>query len=113
MLALDTGARRGEITGLIWEDIDLNTGIANINKTTQYVSGYGTFEKRPKTETSNRTICITATISLLIQGGVQPQIISKRAGHSSVGVTHQIYSHFFDEEFKDAASKMDDFLNVV
>lgn len=34
MLALDTGARRGEITGLTWEDIDLNTGIANINKTT-------------------------------------------------------------------------------
>lgn len=36
MLALDSGARRGEITGLTWEDIDFKKSTININKTTQY-----------------------------------------------------------------------------
>ena len=52
------------------------------------------------------------SISLQISSGIQAQIISKRAGHSSVGITHSIYSHFFDNEFQEVASKMDSFLNV-
>lgn len=51
------------------------------------------------------------SISLQISSGIQAQIISKRAGHSSVTVTHNTYSHFFDNEFKDVANKMDDFLH--
>lgn len=52
------------------------------------------------------------SISLLISSGIQAQIISRRAGHSNVTVTHSIYSHFFDSEFKDVANKMDVFLQV-
>ena len=52
------------------------------------------------------------SISLQISKGIQVQVISKRAGHSSVGITHQIYSHFFDEEFKEVASVMDSILSV-
>lgn len=51
-------------------------------------------------------------VSLLISCGVQAQIISRRAGHSNVTVTHSIYSHFFDDEFKDVANKMDAFLQA-
>lgn len=52
------------------------------------------------------------SISLLINSGIQTQIISKRAGHSNISITHNIYSHFFDDEFKDVANKMDTFLNI-
>ena len=180
MLALDSGCRRGELTGLTWNDIDFAKGTININKTTQYVSGYGSFEKGTKTDTSNRIVYITPTtlqilkkykleqdkqrlllgdkwgnskrvftteygedmypntpykilkhiikaynlkditfhglrhtsISLQISSGIQTQIISKRAGHSNVAITHSIYSHFFDNGFKEVAEKIDNFLQA-
>ena len=167
MLALDSGCRRGELTGLNWNDVDFEKSAITINKATQYVAGVGTFEKSTKTETSNRTVYITQTtlhilkqyraeqnknklllgskwkgservfttddgedmhpnrpykilkqiinkyglkdisfhalrhtsISLLITSGIQAQIISKRAGHSNVAITHSVYSHFFDSGF--------------
>lgn len=180
LLALDSGCRRGELTGLTWDDVDLEKGTININKATQYVAGYGTFEKNTKTDNSNRVIYITPTtveilkkyrveqnkkrmllgskwegskrvfttetggdmhpdrpykilksiikkyklkditfhglrhtsVSLQIASGIQIQIISKRAGHSTVSTTHNIYSHFFDNEFKEVANKMDNILSV-
>lgn len=180
MLALDSGARRGEITGLTWEDIDFNKSTININKTTQYLKEYGIFEKDTKTATSNRTIYISKTtldllkryqtqqlerkmhlgnkwqnsnrvftteygadmhpdtpsqileriikkhnlkritfhglrhtsISLQISSGIQAQIISRRAGHSNVTVTHNTYSHFFENEFQEVANKMDILLKI-
>lgn len=179
LLALDSGCRRGELTGLTWEDIDFNNSTININKTTQYVSGYGAFEKETKSENSNRVVYIANTtlkvlkrykaqqdkqklllgskwknsirvfttdygadmhpdtpskilekiikkydlkkisfhglrhtsISLQITSGIQSQIISKRAGHSSVSITHSTYSHFFDSSFKEVAEKMEDYLS--
>lgn len=181
MLALDSGARRGEITGLTWEDIDFNKSTININKSTQYLKDYGIFEKDTKTATSNRIIYISKTtldllkkyqkqqlenkirlgskwqnskrvftteygadmhpdtpsqileriikkynlkrisfhglrhtsISLQISSGIQAQIISRRAGHSNVTVTHNTYSHFFENEFKDVANKIDVFLQAT
>lgn len=178
LLTLDSGCRRGELTGLTWNDIDFKKGTININKATQYVSGYGTFEKSTKSDTSNRIIYIAPTtiqvlrklqieqneqrlllgsawkgsnrvfitdygedmhpdrpykilkqiikkyglkditfhglrhtsISLQISSGIQAQIISKRAGHSNISITHNIYSHFFDNEFKEVAHAMEGFL---
>ena len=178
-LALDSGCRRGELTGLTWEDINFNENTININKATQYLSGKGIFEKSTKSDTSNRKVYISETtanilkqykheqlmmkfklgskwknskrvfttddgddihpdtpskifykiikkynlpkisfhglrhtsISLLIQKGIQPQIISKKAGHSSISVTHDIYSHFFDNEFKETANVMNEILS--
>ena len=179
-LALDSGCRRGELTGLTWEDVDFEDGTISINKATQYVAGYGTFEKSTKSDTSNRVVYITPTtiqilkkykieqdkqrmllgsqwkqstrvfttdygedmhpdrpykilkqiikkygleditfhslrhtsISLQISSGIQTQIISKRAGHSNISITHSVYSHFFDSGFKEVADKMDNFLQV-
>lgn len=180
MLALDSGARRGEITGLTWKDIDFKNCTMNINKSTQYTKELGIFEKDTKTPTSNRLIYLSQTtlnvlsqyqkeqlkkkmklgskwgnskriftteygtdmhpdtpsqileriinkyqlkritfhglrhtcISLQISSGIQAQIISKRAGHSNVTVTHNTYSHFFDNEFKEIANTMDNFLQA-
>lgn len=61
MLALDSGCRRGELTGLTWDDIDFEKSLIHINKTTQYLPDYGIFEKGTKSETSNRNIYITDT----------------------------------------------------
>ena len=60
-LALDSGIRRGELTGLTWEDIDFKNSSITINKTTQYVKELGIFEKETKTATSDRKIYISET----------------------------------------------------
>ena len=60
-------AEDGEITGLTWDDVDFKKGTININKTTQYVAGYGTFEKSTKSDTSNRVIYITNTTLQLLK----------------------------------------------
>lgn len=66
ILALDTGARRGEITGLTWEDIDFDNATVNINKTTQYTRKLGIFEKSTKSPSSNRVVNITEkTLNIL------------------------------------------------
>lgn len=179
-LAIDSGARRGEIVGLTWNDIDFKKQTLNINKSVQYTKELGIFEKTTKTQTSDRIIYLSnktieilkayqkeqlenklkignkwedskrmfttivggdmhpdtpsqilekiikkhnlkrisfhglrhTSISLQISSGIQAQIISKRAGHSSVSITHSIYSHFFDNEFKEVASAMNNILSV-
>lgn len=180
LLALDLGCRRGELTGLTWDDIDFKTGKVTINKTTQYCYGK-IYEKETKTENSNRVNFISKTtlnimrkyqkeqmerkmklgskwidtnrvfttdfggnmhpdtptklldqiiekyhlkritfhglrhtnVSLMISKGVQAQIISRKVGHSSVQTTDRIYSHFFEDEFKEVANVMDGVLSHV
>ena len=180
LLALDLGCRRGELTGLTWDDIDFKTGKVSINKSTQYAYGK-IFEKETKTENSNRINYISQTtinilkkykkeqlakqmqlgskwqktnrvfttefggdihpdtptkifdkiikkynlkritfhglrhtnVSLMISKGIQTQIISRKVGHSSVQTTDRIYSHFFDDEFKEVANVMDDIFAKV
>lgn len=51
-------------------------------------------------------------VTLMISKGIQVQIISRKVGHSSVQTTDRIYSHFFEDEFKDVANVMNDFLTV-
>ena len=46
--------------------------------------------------------------SLKIGAGIQPQIISRSLGHSSIQITDKYYSHFFEEEFKDASNIMEE-----
>ena len=179
-LALDSGARRGEIVGLTWNDIDFKKKTLRINKSVQYTKELGIFEKTTKTQSSDRVIYISdntlnilkqyqkeqienklklgnkwenskriftnnfggdmhpdtpsqileniikkynlkrisfhglrhTSISLQISSGIQAQIISKRAGHSSVSTTHSIYSHFFDNEFQEVANKMNNMLSL-
>lgn len=46
--------------------------------------------------------------SLKIKEGIQPQIISKSLGHSSIDITHKYYSHFFEEEFEEVSNVMEE-----
>lgn len=64
-LAIDTGARRGELTGLDWDDIDFKNGYVRIDETTQYINGK-IIVKAPKNNSSIRVVPITSkTVNVL------------------------------------------------
>ena len=50
-------------------------------------------------------------VTLMISKGIQTQIISRKVGHLSVQTTDRVYSHFFEDEFKDVANVMDEVLS--
>lgn len=180
ILALDLGCRRGELTGLTWNDIDFKKRTVNINKTTQYIDKH-IFEKETKSVNSDRINFINpytvdllkryqkeqlekqlllgskwvktnrvftteygdnihpdtptkifqkiikkynlrpitfhelrhTSISHMIERGIPIQVISRKVGHSSVQVTDSIYSHFFEDEFIQASTSMDDIFEKV
>lgn len=67
LIALSTGMRRGEIFGLQWHHINLDTGLVKIEQTSQYIPDKGIFMKDPKTEGSNRIITISKGIVTLLK----------------------------------------------
>ena len=51
------GLRRGEVLGLEWKDIDFETGICSIQRTSQYRGlGVGIYTSTPKTKSSHRCL---------------------------------------------------------
>lgn len=56
LIFLLAGFRRGEVAGLEWKYIDFKKNKITIFKTVQYITGFGIFEKEPKTKKSIRTI---------------------------------------------------------
>lgn len=66
-LALYTGMRRGELLGLEWPDIDLNTGVISIRRTSQYGGKkLGTYTDDTKTEQSKRSLRVTQNVVELL-----------------------------------------------
>ena len=56
-LAIYTGFRRGELLGLEWKDMDFNTNMVTVNRTSIYSKrAGGTYTETPKTESSYRTL---------------------------------------------------------
>lgn len=67
MLALDSGARKGEISALRWSDIDFDTHTMKISKTLKIVNGEPD-ESKPKTASSNREVILSdTTINVLLE----------------------------------------------
>jgi integrase len=98
MLALDSGCRRGELTGLTWEDVDFEKCTININKSTQYVSGYGTFEKSTKSDSSNRIIYITPTTVQILKKYRAKQYEQKLLLGSSWKQSKRVFTTEFGED---------------
>jgi integrase len=82
LLALDTGARRGEITGLEWEDINFEKCTITINKVTQVVERKIIEKDKPKNNSSIRTIDITQnTINILKQYQMEQNNLKIKLGN--------------------------------
>ena len=76
-LAIDSGARRGEIVGLTWNDIDFKNKTININKSVQYTKERGIYETKTKTQTSDRKIYISDKTINILKQYQKEQLISK------------------------------------
>jgi integrase len=57
-LAITTGLRQGELLGLKWDDVDLDTGTLRVRRTLTTVKG-GPQLAAPKTKGSRRTVRLT------------------------------------------------------
>jgi integrase len=67
ILALETGARRGEIMALNWKDIDFKNNSIRINKAVQFIPNDGLNITTVKTKSSNRTISISENIISILK----------------------------------------------
>src|SRR5262249_21510048 len=65
-VAAFTGARRGEILALRWEDFDPTAKTLRIERAVEEMEGYGLQIKGPKTERGNRTIEIDDDLVALL-----------------------------------------------
>ena len=173
LIAVTTGMRRGEILGLRWCDVDLDTRTLSVTRTLEQTKDGLSF-KPPKTTRSRRAISLPALtvealrrhkvhlakarlrlgpafedhdlvcprfdgaprnprelskkvrrltdklgfnvrfhdlrhthISHLLAEGVHPKVASERAGHASVGITLDVYSHVIPGLQEDAANRID------
>lgn len=57
-----TGMRRGEMVGLEWKDIDFDSGIVSIRRTSNYTKEFGTYTDTTKTKRSQRALKIAPQI---------------------------------------------------
>ena len=76
-LTLDIGLRKGELMGLMWEDVNFEKSSININKQRQYVLGKGIIEGTPKTEAGVRIVTASQTVINLLKQCRTQQIEQK------------------------------------
>lgn len=67
-LALLTGARRGELLGLRWADVDFDGGALHIQQTAQRIAGQGIVFRQPKTRLSRRAIALSPDAVAVLRG---------------------------------------------
>lgn len=105
-LALDLGCRRGELTGLTWDDVDLKTGKVTINKVTQYANKK-VYEKETKTENSNRTNYISeSTINVLKKYRQEELEKQMRLGPKWIPTNRVFTGRFGGDLFPDYPTRM-------
>lgn len=85
-LLLYSGMRRGEICGLTWEDVNLDNGIIDINKSSLYLPGKGVFDDKTKNVSSTRSIKIpSCVLSLLVDWKREQTFDMFRQGSAWIG----------------------------
>ena len=66
-LLLYTGMRRSELCGLEWKDINFETGVIQIRRTSQYIPGRGVITDETKNYSSSRAIRASASVLSLLR----------------------------------------------
>lgn len=66
-LAIYCGFRRAELLGLEWKDIDFNTGVVSIRRTSLYTKDKGLFTDTTKTKGSQRSLKLQSDILPLLK----------------------------------------------
>lgn len=84
-LAVTTGARRAEILGLKWQDVNLEGRVINIKRGLYITKDAGLFFKEPKNKTSKRAIAISPEVVKVLGKHEHKQKKDKL----SVGKKHQ------------------------
>jgi len=77
-VALTTGMRRGELLGLHWQDIDLNTGSIQVRRSVNRIGKHGLVVSEPKTARSRRRIVLPAFVMDVLKQHRQHQQEMKR-----------------------------------
>lgn len=76
--AVDSGAREGEIAGLMWSDINFDNQTVTITRQRQYVDKeIGIIEKPPKTDSGLRPITLSDTVAALMKQYKEQQSADK------------------------------------
>ena len=106
-LAIDSGARRGEITGLNWDDVDLEKGTISINKVTQVANNHIIEKNCPKNKSSYRTINISnKTKEILIAYKNEQDVLKEKLGSKWINSNKVFINEFGGLIHPDTPSKI-------
>jgi len=104
--ALDLACRRGELTGLTWDDIDLKTGKVTINKATQYIDKK-IFEKETKSVNSDRINFLNpSTIEILKKYKKEQQEKQMKLGSQWIQTNRVFTTEFGGDIHPDTPTKI-------
>jgi integrase len=67
LLAVTTGARRGELSGMRWGDLDVARATWRIQRALSYVPGKPLEVKNPKNDSSIRAVALPATVMAVLE----------------------------------------------
>ncbi len=81
MLAIDTGARQGELLALRWADLSLDEALVHIGRSLRRMNKQGFVFSEPKTKRSRRTVEVSAPTIAILKSHRQRQLEQRlRAG---------------------------------
>jgi integrase len=105
-LALDTGARKSELHGLTWADVDLETGVLTIAR---QLDAAGEAPAWGPTKTKKRrtvTLGAETIVQLRARKRAQPpHVVAARLGHSVMELM-KTYAHALPNMQQDAATRL-------
>jgi integrase len=86
-MAMMTGLRRGELLGLRWQDVDLESGVLYVRQTLQRLGGQGITFRAPKTRGSSRAVALSPDTVRRLRQHRQRQLEEKRLTWTAFGFT--------------------------